>query len=306
MQLVGQVENNEMMISAFSKLLAPQLKTLRAQPISLNVGRDIENIYYEKAPQSPLTPLGIKNILLNNKSPLLNLQELRDDTLKKMNEYLKTRGNTAQKLFLDRYIKSQNDIRTLSLDIVNLLNDIKGDGPDDQIKAAVALIHMNCSPVITVRIPFGGDNHGDADLNREAQQTVAGTQTIGNLMQIIESQGLKEKVVFALCNVFGRTMSYAKRENEGRDHHGGASGGIIISTNIKGSVCGGLGFNEKAKDFISLPIQSSTGAGSLMGDVSVDDNMASFAKTLGFALGISNVDIDRVILSGKIVQGILL
>ena len=73
-----------------------------------------------------------------------------------------------------------------------------------QIIAAIALIQMNVSPVITIHIPFGGDNHSDTGLANEAAQTTSGMASIAQLWTSIPA-ALQGKVTFFTLNVFGRT-----------------------------------------------------------------------------------------------------
>ena len=41
---------------------------------------------------------------------------------------------------------------------------------------------MNCAPLVTLRIPFGGDNHFDYGLQRETAGTVAGVGQLSLLL----------------------------------------------------------------------------------------------------------------------------
>jgi hypothetical protein len=303
LRLMGGVLDNEMFVSSMAKLLNGRLKTIQAQPITLGTKTAAESIYYEGQPQPQLNPLGVKHILTRNKSnPLENLQNLRDNTLKAVCHYLKTDGNEAQKKYLDGYIKSQEEARAISEDLLSLLSSVEDNSPASQVSAAMVLIRLNCTPVVTIHIPFGGDNHSDGGLEKEAIETRAGVQTIQYLMEQLGVHGLSNRVIFALYNVFGRTMSYAQRENNGRDHHHEAGGGIVIGSNIRGGVYGRLSYIDAISDFGALPMHSKTGEGALNGDISERDGMGAFAKTIGTALGVSKKDLDEHILLGTAIE----
>jgi uncharacterized protein (DUF1501 family) len=169
------------------------------------------------------------------------------------------------------------------------------------VLAAVTLIKMNVAPVVSMHIPFGGDNHTDADLAGETKQTVAATGTISLLYQKLTDLGLQDRVTFAAMNVFGRTL--AKKGTTGRDHLANHHTTVMFGKAIKGGVIGGL--TPQAGDFAALPIVSSTGVGDASGDVAFGDTLGAMAKTLGAALGVSPAALDENISTGKVVRAAL-
>ena len=60
-----------------------------------------------------------------------------------------------------------------ALRLLENLAAITTNDPMNQVLAAVTLIKMNVTPVVSMHIPFGGDNHTDTDLVNETKQTVA-------------------------------------------------------------------------------------------------------------------------------------
>src|SRR5204863_2468368 len=140
-------------------------------------------------------------------TPLLRLQAVRDSALDEIHALVKERGTKAQKLYLDSLAASRRQARALGSDLVDMLAAIKSDGPDGQVTAAVALIKMNVTPVVTIHLPFGGDNHTDPDLAKsEAPQQEQGIQAIAQLWAALQAAGLEDRVTFAAYNVFGRTL----------------------------------------------------------------------------------------------------
>ena len=139
-----------------------------------------------------------------------------------------------------------------------MLSAIKSNDADGQVTAAVALIKMNVSPVITIRIPFGGDNHTDDGLMRsEVPQHESGIRAIGQLMEALRVAGLQDQVTFAAYNVFGRTLK--KNGVTGRDHWGSHHATMMMGAGLRAGVVGGL--EPKASDYYATPIDSQSGQG---------------------------------------------
>jgi hypothetical protein len=152
------------------------------------------------------------------------------------------------------------------------------------------------TPVVTIRIGFGGDNHTDADLQNEVDQHVSGTQGIQQVMDAIASLGLTDRVTFAFMNVFGRNLNgNAKVDGRGgRDHYGNHAVSVIIGKNVQPGVIGGVapvvsgGFGVSEGALGAASIDSVTGAPlpDDGGDVRSSETNATYAMTLGALLGI--------------------
>jgi uncharacterized protein (DUF1501 family) len=172
-----------------------------------------------------------------------------------------------------------------------------------QITAAVTLIRMNVAPVLVINIPFGGDNHSDPDLMRaEVPQTELGVGYIGQLMTALQAASLEDRVMFAMWNVFGRTL--VKKGLTGRDHWGSHHVSILAGKPIRPGVIGGI--TPQAGDYAAQPIDSVTGRGITGGgDISFNDTLGALGKTLGSALGLSTDVLDANISAGKIVKAAL-
>lgn len=301
LRAMGATKRSEMIPSVFSKYLSTCLETVQQQPVSLGAGRDTsEVIYFDSRALPSLSPSGLKATLLSPAGPLTTLQQLRDADLNRLNELFKSKGTNVQRAYLDRMARSQTEARAISQTLLDSLSLITSDSPENQVTAAAVLIKMNVTPVVTIHIPFGGDNHSDADLARETTQTVSGVATIALLMQKLTEMGLADRVTFASMNVFGRTL--ANKGLTGRDHLGNHHCTVISGKNVKGGVVGGVAKNPNGGDYKALGIDSSSGAASASGDVTFDDSLSAVAKTLGAALGVPDAVLDEHVTKGKVVR----
>jgi uncharacterized protein (DUF1501 family) len=297
MRLMGATAKQEMLPSIVAKYLAPCFGTVQVDPISAGAG-DILTIDGRSLPN--VAPTGLRDLLTKTNTPLNRLQPLRDATLDEIHALLKERGTKAQKLFVDSLATSRMQARSLGSDLVDMLATIKTDAADGQVTAAVALIKMNVSPVITIRIPFGGDNHTDPDLARtEAPQQETGIQRIVQLQEALRVAGLEDRVTFAAYNVFGRTLK--KNGLIGRDHWGSHHATVMIGKPIRAGVVGGL--EPKAMDYYATGIDSASGRPGT--DVPFAETLSAMGKTLGAAVGIKPEVMDRYISGGKVVRGAL-
>src|SRR5438045_4188982 len=90
---------------------------------------------------------------------VVKLRSVRDTTIDKLNTLAKSDGTGAQKAFLDAMALSQTQVRKLADQLSTTLSSITSDNVQGQALAAAALFAANVTPVVTVRIAFGGDNH---------------------------------------------------------------------------------------------------------------------------------------------------
>ncbi len=299
MRLMGATYKQEMLPSIIAKHTAPCLGTIQTEPVSVGAG---EILTFNGRGLPNLNATGLRDVLTPPAGPLANLRKLRDASLDKMYVALKERGTPAQRAYIDNLTISRNQARAISEDLLGMLADINSNKSDGQIAAAVALIRMNVSPVVAIKIDFGGDNHRDVDLMQgEVPQTLVGVQRIGELMAALKMYGLEDKVTFAAYNVFGRTLK--KLGTTGRDHWASHHATVMIGKAIKGSVVGGL--EPKAGDFYATAINSTTGAGGTGGDIPFSETLGAMGKTLGMASGVDKATLDTEINQGKVVAGAL-
>lgn len=294
LKLFGQLRRGEEIVSYYSKNLSQCFKTVQPQPVTIGG----ETASYGGRYLPNLTPTGLKAILTGPTGITKDLQVLRDSSLDKLNALFKAnRAETsAERDFLDQMALSQTQIRDLIEKVAVELQSIKGDDAPNQITAAVLLVKMNVTPVVTLHLPFSGDNHTDALWKNETTQTVSSVANINLLMQKLQMYNLQDKVTFATMNVFGRKFDTIL----GRGHNAQHSISVMIGKGIKPGVIGGLVPGGNSAD-----IDSVTGAISTGGDIPAADSLASVAKTLGRALGISQASLDDQITAGKTVAAAL-
>jgi hypothetical protein len=292
--LFGARRRGQWLPSFFAKTLRSCFNTVQIQPVTIGG----EQVSFEGQYLPKLTPTGLKAVLTAPKDLAATLQSLRDDTLSKLNATLKeNRAQTkAERAYLDNMALSQVDLRTMIQQVAADLSTITGDDAANQVTAAALLLKMNVTPVVTIHLPFSGDNHSDANFNNEALQTVASVNNIKNLMTKLTAYGLQDKVTFATLNVFGRTFG----DLNGRGHNASHSVSVMIGKGFKGGVVGGLIPGGRAAD-----IDLATGAASPSGDLSAANSLASVAKTLAIGMGLTDAQVNDQITSGTAVPSVI-
>jgi hypothetical protein len=295
MRLLGDMSGGEMAVSAFAKHLSTCFGTVQAAPISVGArGNSSELVSFAGRTLPSISPTQLKQLLTGSKSdPLVKARTLRDQALSQLNQMAKDDGSNLQKQFLDKLSTSQTQVRALADQLGTTLSAITADDVNGQALAAAALISANVTPVVTIHLSFGGDNHTDANLQAEADQHVSGVKGIQTVMNALgtltDAAGvsLTERVTFATLNVFGRNLNGVQKvtDRTGRDHFGNHSVMVMIGKNVKSSVIGGVVAASNGVHSAG-DIDSATGAQVTGGDVSSTKSQAAAVRTLGAALGI--------------------
>ena len=304
MKLLGDTTGGEMIVSAYAKHLSACFGTVQAAPIALGArGNSSELVSFGGRMLPSISPTQLKQLLTGARGDVLTqkgaLRDLRDQSLTMLNDLAKQTANPVQKDFLDRLALGQTQVRQLADTLADTLNMISSDNVQGQAQAAAALIAANVTPVVTVHISFGGDNHTDNSLQAEADQHVSGIQGIQQIMTALANtkdasgNALTDRVTFATMNVFGRNLNNISKlpapgagSPSGRDHFGNHNVMVIIGKNVKSSVIGGVTTDSKGT-YIAAGINSTTGAAAATGgDISATDTQTAAARTLGAALGI--------------------
>ncbi|MCU0685718.1 MAG: DUF1501 domain-containing protein [Polyangiaceae bacterium] len=301
MRLMGHTKRQEMLVSIFARQLAPCLQTVQAEPVVVGAVNSNELLSFEGRTLPRLSPRALRDVLSSKAGPLADLRPARDRDLDRLHALFKAQGTNAQRQFLDRVALSREQARAIPEALLDGLSGITSDDVDGQIVAAAALIKMKVAPVVSIHIPFGGDNHRDPGLADEAAQTVTGVASIGSLMQTLADFGLSDQVTFASINVFGRSLL---KRNDGRSHHADHHVAVLIGRGVRGGVVGGLA--RQGDDYVAQPIDSASGAASPGGDVPFAEGMSAMAKTLGRALGVPAAALDENITGGKVVPAALI
>ena len=301
LKLMGATAAGEMLPSLLAKQLATCLGTIQAQPLCLGATTPAEGLSFGGAALPIVPALALKSTLTSAAGALTDLQPLRDDTLNQLYDLYKNDATPAQRAYIDSLVVSQREIRNLDQSLLSSLSSITDNSAASQMLAAVTLIQMKVTPVISVHIPFGGDNHRDVGLADETAQTISGVQTIASLLSLLDSAGLSDRVLFASLNVFGRTLGPGNAD--GRQHNENHQVSITIGKSIRGGVVGGLA--PVAKDYGATAIDSKTGLSSDGGDISAGESLAAYGQTLLAAVGVDASLVASQIQAGKVVTGAL-
>jgi hypothetical protein len=301
LRLMGATEKKEMLPSLLSKELAPRLGTIQTQPISVGALTPSEALSYGGAALPVIPPLALKATLASPAGPLAQLQSLRDTTLDQLYDLYRNGATDAERQYIDSLTTSREQVRHIEEDLLNALSTIKDNGAASQVLAAITLIQMRVSPVVTLHVPFGGDNHRDVNLAAETSQTLSGIATIASLMEQLARAGLADRVTFMTLNVFGRTLGPG-HEN-GRHHNANHQVSVTIGKAFSGGMIGGVG--PVAPDYGALPIDSKTGIGRPDGDIRAADTLAAFGQTMLSAIGADPAVITSPGRTGKVIRAAL-
>jgi hypothetical protein len=292
--LFGALRRGQWMPSYFASTLQTCLGTVQPQPVTIGG----EQLSFGGQYLPKLTPTGLKAVLSPPTGVAAQLQALRDDTLNKINAALKTNRaqTTVERAYLDNVAMAQSDLRKMVQQVATDLSMITADDANNQILAATLLIKMNVTPVVTIHLPFSGDNHTDSNFTNEGTQTNASVTSIKTLMSKLTSYGLQDKVTFASMHVFGRTLDTLN----GRGHNASHSVSLMIGKGFKGGVIGGIVPGGHAAS-----IESASGRASDGGDLAATDTLASLAKTMGVGVGLTDAQVNDQITSGVVVRAAL-
>ena len=243
---------SEIFPSAVAQMTYEQGLYLQEEPVRLC---DTDLIFGGQ-PIQQVKPVDLSALFDPADEALADLRSTRDAVLDSLYADMRVNGSPAQRAFVDRYALSREQSRDLAENLGEYLEGIPSDEDDqnnarDQIIAAVALARIGVSPVITVNIPFGGDNHQDSDLQAEADQTTSGVQVIGELWDLLNAAGLEDQVSFAAMNVFGR-RSY-RNTRGGRDHNQHHAVMVSFGQGVNGGVYGRMTSAGEARDIGNIP-----------------------------------------------------
>ncbi len=289
MKLQNKVRSGEMMVSAFATHLQASIGTLQAAPVCVNG----QAFSYNGAYQPVLQPTAIRDAILGGgNSALENLAALRHATMDKVHDLYKRNATVSQKRTLDMFVNTKAQAESISDEFLQLLAGVQTNNVIDQFRVALILCAMRVTPVVTLNVPFGGDNHFDNGFAEEIGQLEAGVASFEAgyaLMKEFKANGsISNDVVFAWTSVFGRTLEKIA-DRDGRDHNGSHCVAVIMGDSVKGTVIGNTD---------TIMVNATTGQNSETGTVVRADLLASMGRTLGTVLGLSNEIIDTEIPHG--------
>ncbi len=289
---MGETSRPDDIASIISYALAQPslLGCIQPQPMNFSA----PSVKYQGQVIQRITPSALKGLFADPAAAEKQLRTLRDQDVNKFYTILKSTGGGAvspsQVRWLDEHAKSQTQVRSLSSDVIQQLGTLTGldSNLQTQIDAALLAFKLNITAVATVSIAFGGDNHNDAGLTQEAQQTYQGIADLNYFFTKLQAMGLTDQVTLANLAVFGRTLKQSL--NAGRSHNLNHHVMAITGLGIKPGVVGGI--VPADNDFGAGAFDSRSGMLAAAGDVPVEDGLESAARTLGASLGVPQTVLD--------------
>ena len=304
-RMMDNTEKNDMFVSLLARELAPILGSVQSDPVSLGA-RGNELITSAGRVLGNVAPLAVQQALGGVEGPLKALTDMRDVQIDRIYNLYREYGTPSQKTLLDAWVRSRDEVRSISIDLIDRLDQITGNNEINQVRCAAVLVAMRIAPVVSIRLEFGADNHVDANLQREADEHVEGCANLKLLMDeldALKSQGhLQNDCLVAVLNVFGRTLK--KKGIAGRDHHKGHHGLIFMGDGLQSSIVGGVALNENGSEYFAQGIDSATGAMNPDGDIPYEETLGAAAKTMGWAMGVEEERLHQMLPPGKIVKSV--
>lgn len=278
--LQGRARRGNMLVSLLGKALQPLLGSIQSEPIAMVDGGG-ESLIYEGRPQPNIGAQTLKSVLSTDDAlkAISMAQKLRDRDLDALNKIVRDEGVPAHQALIDQWANSQTQARALPTDVLTALNGINDNSMNSRLQAAACLIRAKISPVINVRLQFGGDNHGDGGLQNEANQTVASLAAFNAFFKAVDGFGLTDSVSLATLTSFGRNNN----TGNGRDHNGLHTCNVLIGKNFRGGVVGGA--TLQGNNAAAMAIDPISGAGTAGGSVQAKDTLAAYGLTLATGLG---------------------
>src|SRR4029079_10865152 len=113
MKLMGAMNRNEMLVSAYAKHLAPCFGPVQAEPVAVGArGNATELVSFSGRTLPSISPTQLKQLLTGSRNnPLVKLRSVRDASLAKLNALAKTDATGVQKQFLDTLATSRTQVR---------------------------------------------------------------------------------------------------------------------------------------------------------------------------------------------------
>lgn len=289
----------EMLPSAIAAELAAALGTIQREPMTLGH----ERVTYESRFVEQLSPVELKSLFGGTRGKLADFASLRDKTLDAVYGKLKESGTKAQRDYVERSVLSRAQAaklgEQLAVDLAvvpvnegaantvvpGLVEDYDLDAVD-QVLTAIALFKYKVTPVVTIHLPFGGDNHQDAGFAQESLEVQGGVRLVQLIWDELGRAGLQDRTTFATLNTFGRTF----KATSGRAHNGGHHVLSMVGPKVKPGVVGAP--KPGPRDYAAAAFASTTGRVDGTVDVAEDKTFIAAARTLMKATGVPDDRID--------------
>ena len=292
----GETAMSDHLPSVIASGLAQKFDYVQAQPMRLGGS----SYGYRGQPLPNLEPSILKSLLSVPNNSGAALADLRERELDAIYQLLKqTNASARQHDWLDQFAISHTQLQSIDQNLIQQFSALPNDSYLP-VNAALLCFLMGLSPVISIDIPFGGDNHKEtADYEQEASQLSSGLNTLTYLWEQAKTLNIADRLTVANLNVFGRTLH--KQGRPGRQHNGNHHVMMITSANANASVNGGI--DEGLPDKIGAgSFDSATGMLSRNGDITHQQSLESVAKTLGVVAGADAEYMDLRVQGGKLIS----
>jgi hypothetical protein len=292
----GTGNGTEMLPSAIGEELGSTLGTIQREPITLGD----ERVTFQGHFVENLSPLKLKALFGGTSGSVRRFADLRAQTLDAAYGSVKSNGTAAQREYLERVATSRSQAAKLGEQLAGDLLDVPVSDdaraqvlvpglvedypfdPIDQVLTAVALVKYKVTPVVTIHLPFGGDNHTDPDFADETLQVQGGVQLMGLVWERLVAENLAQSTTFASLNTFGRTFL----STGGRAHNSAHHVMTLFGPSVRPGIAGGP--VRGAHDYEAAAFNGTTGAVGGTADVPTEKTFAVAARTLLKAVGVAD------------------
>ncbi len=291
----GETSMSDHMPSIVAAGLAQQYNYVQPQPIRLGGS----GYGYQGQPLPKLSP-SILQSLLGSPQGGAELEALRQRELDSMYDLLKGQGaSQRQKDWLDQFALSSTQLQSLDANVIQALKDLPNNS-NMPIDAALLCFMMGLTPVASIDLAFGGDNHKETDVyDDEASELASGLESVSYIWQQAKALNLQDRLTVANINVFGRTLH--KQGSPGRQHNGNHHVMMITGSKVNGGICGGIDESLPGKIGAGT-FDSASGALTSGGDITIDKSLESVTKTLGVAAGATSDYMNLRVQGGKVIS----
>ena len=275
----GDGRGSEQLPAAIAQEIAAHVGTTTADPLVLGSGAFVSN----GASLANYSPTKLKTLAesvgLAMGGPD-NFAVMYDAFIDEAYREVRETGTAQQRRFFDQHAASRIEAADFGSALGDLLVDITDDSIESQMRCAAVIAKLSLAPVVMVDMAFGGDNHQDAGLLTETNQTLEMIAALDAYWTAIHDLGVADEVVFANLDVFGRDPN---SDGNGRSHYGSFVSGMMVGTHLQGGVVGGWALEGKAT---ATGINSETGAPE-DADIPADETLPAYFRTIMDAAGVS-------------------
>lgn len=305
MRLVGSAKQadgsgSEFLPSLIASETSSLLGTVQREPIRMSGNN--EELGFEGRPVARIRPSTLADVFeVPEGDEEIALASIRSTALDDINRLVKERGTPSQRRLLDQFASSREQVQALDETLLSRLSNITGDGPDQQLAAALTLFLMNLAPAVTVKVDFGGDNHGDGNLTDERDEHVESFALLRDFFDDLDASPLRDRVVVSNLDVFGRRLE--RNNGGGRDHNLNHHVMLISGAGVSPGIIGAVA--PSGNDFGATAIDSVTGEGYEGADIPESETLEAASKTLATVCGVAPEAVERRIEGGKVLQSVV-